>query len=934
MPELSKAVDFLTVMSYDYHGSWESQTGHVSPLTGDDKDKYPQYNSDYAMQLLVKMGASKEKLILGVPFYGQTFTLAQNRKDIVQGYGSQSSGPGEPGEFTNQPGMMSYNEICYKIKKNKWKTGTDPTGKAGPYATKADQWVGYDDVVAMITKAKYVIKSGFGGIGAWTVDLDDFQNRCCLEPFPLLRAINREFGRITTKAPAGSDCTRPTEPVTPVPAVMTTTVDTGAGGIPVTSEKPYQTSTSNSYTTTMRSTTTKKPTTTKRTTTTTTTQRPVYANKPTTTQRPVYAGTTESSATLPVPANVMPVVINGAGCETGEYRRHPQNCNAYYRCVNDELIQQYCAGGLHWNDAASLCDWPSSAKCSVDNGGMPAEPMTTTTRQTTSWQTTKKPVRQTTTVRPTTQPTTTQRTTTQRATTQRTTTQRVQTTTRRPSWQTTTARPTYYNPPTTTAALIDTTTTKKPQKRPASKCNNGQYYPSKACDKFFICVNNKKVKQSCPPGLQWSQEITQCDWEDNVKCISRKKYLRILTNQALNLGTSMNAAFLRAVAGDPCNGQNYVAYPGHCSEYLICNWEKLYASQCPNELQWNDNAKACDWAERSTCASKDEIDQDYDEEYEDEEEEEEDEEITDEEEDNSENQIPDFSFAPDNSIVSVQPSSTTTTKRPTTTTKRPTTTTKRTTTTRMTTTTRRPTTSAPIAVEDSVSPLTGPYKLVCYFTNWAWYRKGLGKYTPDNIDTNLCTHIVYGFAVLNYDELTIRTHDSWADIDNKFYSRVVAAKEKGVKVTLAIGGWNDSAGDKYSRLVRSAASRAKFIKHVVEFLEKYGFDGLDLDWEYPVCWQVDCKKGNPDEKEYFTTFVRELSEEFVPRGLLLSSAVSPSKTVIDAGYDVPALSEYFDWIAVMCYDYHGQWDKKTGHVAPLYYHPDDEIDFFNTVRIL
>lgn len=42
-------------------------------------------------------------------------------------------------------------------------------------------------------------------------------------------------------------------------------------------------------------------------------------------------------------------------------------------------------------------------------------------------------------------------------------------------------------------------------------------------------------------------------------------------------------------------------------------------------------------------------------------------------------------------------------------------------------------------------------------------------------------------------------------------------------------------------------------------------------------------------------------------------------------------SKLIDWIAVMTYDYHGQWDKKTGHVAPLYYHPDDDISYFNTV---
>jgi chitinase len=66
----------------------------------------------------------------------------------------------------------------------------------------------------------------------------------------------------------------------------------------------------------------------------------------------------------------------------------------------------------------------------------------------------------------------------------------------------------------------------------------------------------------------------------------------------------------------------------------------------------------------------------------------------------------------------------------------------------------------------------------------------------------------------------------------------VAYKKKGLKVSLALGGWNDSAGDKYSRLVNSPSARRRFVKHVVEFLEKHGFDGLDLDWEYPKCWQV------------------------------------------------------------------------------------------------
>ena len=58
------------------------------------------------------------------------------------------------------------------------------------------------------------------------------------------------------------------------------------------------------------------------------------------------------------------------------------------------------------------------------------------------------------------------------------------------------------------------------------------------------------------------------------------------------------------------------------------------------------------------------------------------------------------------------------------------------------------------------------YKVVCYFTNWAWYRPEAGKYQPQDIEADLCTHIVYGFAVLDPETLTVKAHDTWADFDN------------------------------------------------------------------------------------------------------------------------------------------------------------------------
>lgn len=78
---------------------------------------------------------------------------------------------------------------------------------------------------------------------------------------------------------------------------------------------------------------------------------------------------------------------------------------------------------------------------------------------------------------------------------------------------------------------------------------------------------------------------------------------------------------------------------------------------------------------------------------------------------------------------------------------------------------------------------------------------------------------------------------------SEFYERVTALRAQGVKVLVAIGGWNDSAGNKYSRLVNDPAARAKFNEHVIQFIQQNNFDGLDLDWEYPVCWQVREKAG-------------------------------------------------------------------------------------------
>ena len=63
--------------------------------------------------------------------------------------------------------------------------------------------------------------------------------------------------------------------------------------------------------------------------------------------------------------------------------------------------------------------------------------------------------------------------------------------------------------------------------------------------------------------------------------------------------------------------------------------------------------------------------------------------------------------------------------------------------------------------------------------------------------------------MLNSRTLRIRAHDSWVDFDKEFYKQVTELKGgKGRrKVSLALGGWNDSKGNKYSRLVNDPKAR-------------------------------------------------------------------------------------------------------------------------------
>ncbi|VTJ89368.1 Hypothetical predicted protein [Marmota monax] len=140
---LGRLLDFINVLSYDFHGSWEKFTGHNSPL----------------------------------------YSFPEDPKSSAF-----APGPASPGKYTKQAGILAYYEICSFLEKAR----KDWIGyQHVPYAYKGKEWVGYDDIRSFQEKAKFVKAELFGGAMVWTLDMDDVKGAFCGSgPFPLLYTLN------------------------------------------------------------------------------------------------------------------------------------------------------------------------------------------------------------------------------------------------------------------------------------------------------------------------------------------------------------------------------------------------------------------------------------------------------------------------------------------------------------------------------------------------------------------------------------------------------------------------------------------------------------------------------------------------------------------------------------------------------------------------
>ncbi|KAI8774725.1 chitinase protein 4 [Biomphalaria glabrata] len=206
---------------------------------------------------------------------------------------------------------------------------------------------------------------------------------------------------------------------------------------------------------------------------------------------------------------------------------------------------------------------------------------------------------------------------------------------------------------------------------------------------------------------------------------------------------------------------------------------------------------------------------------------------------------------------------------------------------------------------------------VCYYT-------ATGYFPATQVPADLCSHIIYSYGNVSPDGIKPKKSE---DVQN--YKTILNLKQTNpnLKVLLSLQFGFES-------VVRAGSDiMTDFTKKAVVFLQNYGFDGVDLDWEFPKA----------SDKENYQQFIKIFKSEFAKVNMLLSMAL-PNSPFYFKGFDANTLTSYVDFMTAMTYDLHmfkRNIDNSTGYNSPLftpkgdgkYYSTSAVINFYLTQNI-
>ncbi len=146
--------------------------------------------------------------------------------------------------------------------------------------------------------------------------------------------------------------------------------------------------------------------------------------------------------------------------------------------------------------------------------------------------------------------------------------------------------------------------------------------------------------------------------------------------------------------------------------------------------------------------------------------------------------------------------------------------------------------------------------------------------------------------------------------------RQLKARYPHLRTSLSVGGAGNA--NHFSVVVKSDAALQRFAASAVSLMKQGGFDGIDVDWEYP----------SSAESQGFTRLLAELRRQLDAAGAAdrtryLLTIAAPAGPARYAVLELGQIHQYLDWLGLMAYDFHGTWSTVTDFAAPLFSASDD-----------
>ncbi|KAM3537153.1 hypothetical protein ARSEF1564_009923 [Beauveria bassiana] len=162
-------------------------------------------------------------------------------------------------------------------------------------------------------------------------------------------------------------------------------------------------------------------------------------------------------------------------------------------------------------------------------------------------------------------------------------------------------------------------------------------------------------------------------------------------------------------------------------------------------------------------------------------------------------------------------------------------------------------------------------------------------------------------------------NDTWNDDGNNAYGCVkqlflLKKQHRHLKVMLSIGGWTWSKN--FPATASSASTRKTFAQSAVSLMKDWGFDGIDIDWEYPE------DATQAQDMIFLLQAVRDELDSYASQHAkhhhFLLSIAAPTGAKEYKKLKLAELGQVLDYINLMAYDFAGAWSNATGHGANLY----------------